>query len=63
MTLEQEQLDDLRWAASVVAGQGDGRDCESAARNMLAALSVDGATDSIRRGALMSLMTQGERIQ
>lgn len=62
MTHEKEQLDDLKWAGDVLAGRGSEDDSERGARDMLSMLFFLGVTKEIRQSALMTLITNGERI-
>jgi hypothetical protein len=51
MTLEQEQYDDLSWAADVVSGAGELGDSHSVATHMLEHLAVSGQSAKIRQKA------------
>jgi hypothetical protein len=51
MTLEQEQYNDLSWAADVVSGAGEQGDSEAVAIHMLEHLAVSGQSAKIRQKA------------
>jgi len=51
MTLEQEQYDDLSWAADVVLGAGAPGDSQPVATHMLEHLAVSGQSADIRQMA------------
>lgn len=57
--LQAEQLDDMGWACSVLAGQGDPGDCAEVAAAMLGTLAIHGATDLVRRAAAGALGAPG----
>lgn len=49
--LQTEQLEDMDWACSVLAGRGDPDDSPSIAAAMLQTLAEHGATELVRRAA------------
>ncbi len=53
--LEAEQLDDLNWATTVLAGFGDEHDNTDAAEGILSVLAQSGCTAMIRMSAGASL--------
>lgn len=53
--LQAEQLDDMGWACSVLAGQGDPEDCADVAASMLRTLAIHGTTDHVRQAAAGAL--------
>lgn len=55
MTMEEEQWDDLSWAADVLGGNGDEQDQPQCARNMLEVLMTHGVTQKIRQKASVLL--------